>query len=203
MLRIALTGGIGSGKSTVAELFARRGIAIIDADKIAYHLTDTNSAILHELRQQFGDAILFNTGKLDRAQLRRIVFQNYEHKQWLEQLLHPQILQIMQQQIAAVIAPYCIAMIPLLTETKHSIDFIDRVCVVDCPEELQIERASKRDQLTSEQIKRIMAHQSSRQQRQAIADDVIINDGSIAELDKQVEVLHQLYGALHQKASLD
>jgi len=196
MLRVALTGGIGSGKTTAARFFAQQGIPVIDADRIAHELTACGAAGYAAIVEHFGEVVLTAGGQLDRRKLRQVIFNDPAAKHWLEQTLHPLILQIMRQRIDAVTSAYCILIIPLLAETELEIDFIDRVCLVDAPEGLRKQWASQRDQVSPQEITAIIDHQSSREQRLAIADDVIVNDGDLKALEQQVKKLHQKYSAL-------
>lgn len=192
MLRIGLTGGIGSGKSTVAELFASHGIDIIDADLIAHQITAKNSPALDAIIEHFGNSMVDKEGQLNRRALRDIVFNNTNERRWLEQLLHPLIRNEMKKQIAASRSPYCICVIPLLAESK-GIDYIDRALVIDCSIETQIARAKSRDNASDENIQAIIHSQSKQTERLAIADDVIKNEGSLELLKKQVDALHERY----------
>ena len=190
-LTIALTGGIASGKSTVAQLFAEHGITVVDADLIAHQLTEPDSPLLPAITSHFGEGIL-EAGALNRSKLAEIIFQQPAARQWLNQLLHPAIRIEMQRQLNESQSPYSIAVIPLLAEST-GIDFIDRVLVVDIPEALQLERLMNRDKLTqADALLRINA-QASRKQRLAIADDVILNQSDLAALQQQVAQLHQQY----------
>lgn len=191
-LVIGLTGSIGSGKSTVANLFARYGVPIIDADVIARTVTKPGTRAYQAIIERFGQAILNDDQTLDRAYLREIIFTQPEERKWLEALLHPEILQAMQTDIAALQTPYCLAVIPLLLETEAA-NFINRVLVVDIPEDIQLERASLRDNSTIEKIKSIIDTQIGRSERLARADDIINNAGSPDELAQQVDKLHQQY----------
>jgi dephospho-CoA kinase len=192
MIKIGLTGGIGTGKSTLASLFADLGVPIIDADVLAHELTVPGSTALQAIVDHFGAAILKSDGTLDRSQLARLVFNNQSERLWLEQLLHPRIQKEMLRQLMKLNTPYCIVVIPLLAETKN-IHFLDRVLVIDAPESLQIERVQARNQLSTTQIKAILQSQCSREERAAIADDVIINEGSLDKLKQAVRLLHEKY----------
>ncbi|MCE3238998.1 MAG: coaE 1 [Gammaproteobacteria bacterium] len=192
MFTIGLTGGIGSGKSTVADLFKKKGITIIDADHIAHDLTQPGQICFNKIVEIFGKSILLSNKNLDRAQLRRIIFADPAKRQWLEQLLHPLIRAEMQRLILNADSPYCIAVIPLLLETAPN-PIIQRILVIDAPEEQQIARCMTRDHLSEKEIKAIMQTQVTRKQRLAAADDIIHNHNTFAELLPQVEKLHHFY----------
>ena len=192
MLVIGLTGGIGSGKSTVAEMFAKYGAPLLDADKIARELTQKEQPAFLAITQHFKKNILLKDGSLDRKKLREIIFHDTKERHWLEHLLHPLISDVMEKQIKKFKKPYCIAVIPLLLEVKP-LRFIDRILVIDTPEPLQIERTMKRDHLEKSFIVTMMKTQVSRATRLAKADDTIKNEGTIADLVPQVEKLHQFY----------
>ncbi|HEX7045630.1 MAG TPA: dephospho-CoA kinase [Burkholderiales bacterium] len=195
MLRIGLTGGIGSGKSTVAELFARRGVPVVDTDVIAREVVAPGQPAIAEIERAFGREVLDAAGRLDRAALRRRVFDDPAARARLEAILHPRIRAEVERRLAALEAPYCLVVVPLLVETNF-VDLIDRVLVVDADEALQIARTSTRDAVTPEAVERVMAAQASRAERLARADDVIRNDGTLSELEREVERLHARYLAL-------
>lgn len=192
MLVVGLTGGIGSGKSTVADLFAGLGVPVIDTDIIARELVAPGQPALQQIVEQFGDDILLESGELDRGQLAEITFHDSRQRHTLESILHPPIRQEMQRQLEAQQAPYALVIIPLLAETGQT-DQVDRVLVVDCPEQQQITRVQARDQRPPQQIRAIIDSQVSRQQRLDIADDVILNNGDLHELEQQVLQLHHKY----------
>ena len=192
MLVIGLTGGIGSGKSSVARLFAERGIPIIDTDLIARDVTQPNKPAFQRIVEHFGKGILLEDGSLDRAKLRNIIFTHSKQRLWLEHLLHPLIRKEMEQQISHLSAPYCIAVVPLLLEVEFY-SMINRILVVDAPESIQIERVMTRDKIPQNHVEAILKTQANRHDRLARAHDVIINDGILADLIPQVEKLHQLY----------
>lgn len=198
--RIGLTGGIGSGKTTVAQYFSALGIPIIDADEIARYLTSHDPKTLAAITAHFGQTILNPQGQIDRHRLREIVFQHPSEKQWLETLLHPMIFQEIKLKIAQLKSPYVIIVIPLLIETQAR-SLVQRVLVVDCPEDIQLARVTKRDGTDSETINRIIKQQASRTERLTIADDVILNDGSLSVLQEAVQVLHQKYLQLAASSS--
>lgn len=192
MLVIGLTGGIGSGKSTVASIFAEFQIPIIDTDVIARQLVTPGQATLDEIIDAFGDDILLPNKELDRKKLAKISFANPSIRKQLEQILHPKIRLAVEKQLANLDAPYVIIVVPLLAE-KGKYDFIDRVLVVDCEESQQITRTLQRDNRDKDQIQAILKSQASRDQRNAIADDIIENSGDIAALRQSVSKLHKLY----------
>lgn len=195
MLIIGLTGGIGSGKSAAARLFADLGIAVIDADQVARDIVRPGMPALSRIAQEFGPDAVGRDRQLDRKYLRDLVFEDATARRRLEAIMHPLIRTEMFRRAREVTTPYCIFEIPLLIETRQT-DVVDRVLVIDCPEELQIARIRARDQLPDEQIRAIMAAQATRHQRLHHADDVIVNDGSQAALEQQVQALHQKYLAL-------
>jgi len=192
MLKIGLTGGIGSGKSTVAGIFQQQGIPVIDADEIAHELVEPGKPVLEKLAAEFGPRILTHGGELDRKALRNLVFHDPRAKFRLEAIMHPAVFAEMKRQAEKIQAPYCIFAIPLLIETDSQA-LVDRVLVVDCPERLQIERVKERDGLDESLIKRILATQATRQERIAQAHDLIVNTGDLSLLEKQVRDLHQNY----------
>ncbi len=199
-LVVGLTGGIGSGKSTVAALFAALGVTIIDTDVIAREITEVDSDTYQKIIVKFGAAVVTQNKKLDRRALRKFIFDNDEHRRWLEKLLHPLIRESMQQQIELATSPYAIAVIPLLFEGDPN-PLISRVLVVDAPEALQVERTRTRDQHTDDEVKSIMKAQILRFERLARADDVILNDGELADLKPQIEKLHKFYLTLCKPSS--
>ena len=194
-LLIGLTGGIGTGKSTVCKLFAERGVAVIDADAVAKELVALDQPALQAIVQEFGKGIIDAKGRLRRDRLRSIVFSDPERRKRLEKLLHPLILKEMLSRANRAGGPYCILCIPLLVETDQS-SAVDRVLVVDAPQALQIQRVMERDHLTIDEIKAIMHAQASREDRLEAADDVIMNASDMTKLAEQVNALHQKYLAL-------
>lgn len=192
-LVIGLTGGVGSGKSSVAELFAERGIAVIDADALSHRLTAAGGAAIAPIRTAFGAAMLTAEGALDRARMRALVFRDEAAKRKLEAILHPLIAQAAEREKCAARSPYLIHMIPLLIEGGAARARVDRILVVDCPEETQIARVMQRSGLTRTEVEAIMATQVARAERLAHADDIVDNSGSRATLAPQVERLHQRY----------
>ena len=194
MLVVALTGGIGSGKSTVANCFASLGVPIVDSDLIARDCVRAGSVTLQKISEHFGSNILTSSGDLDRKQLRHQIFSDASKRQWLEQLLHPLIHTAIYQHINQCQYHYVIVVIPLLLEVDASQRFVaDRILVVDIAAELQLQRASQRDHQSFEAIQAIMKTQVSRQQRLQIADDIINNNTSLDDLTVQVQQLHQQY----------
>lgn len=192
MFIVGLTGGIGSGKSTVAALFAEKGIAVIDTDQLSRDVTTPGKSALAKIAAYFGPSILDGEGKLNRGRLRTIIFSDENKRKWLEQLLHPLIIDEMHRFAEKSSSPYVIAMIPLLFETE-SIPLIDRILVIDTSEDQQILRTQKRDNLTAEEVKSIISTQIIRNERLQKAHDVIFNDGKIEDLIPQVNKFHELY----------
>ena len=189
---IGLTGGIGSGKSTATDLFMKQGVPVIDADAISRSLTAHQGKALPGIQAVFGNESVCD-GRLNRDYIRDLVFKRPDAKAELEAILHPLILQSIQQQQEVIIEPYAIVDIPLLTELPQFRTLVNRVLVIDSPEALQLERVMSRSGLSLEQIKSIMAQQATRDQRLAIADDVIFNDGDLQNLEQQVIECHQHY----------
>lgn len=195
MLKIGLTGGIGSGKSTVCRLFSELGAPIIDADIIARQLVEPNSPALKKLVRQFGKKILNPDDSLNRAFLRDLVFSDKTKKAQLDQLMHPLIYDEIEKQVKGLDSAYCIIAIPLLLETQQ-MQRVDRIAVVDCNADTQLLRVVSRDHLKPEQVLSIIASQMPRQQRLSFANDVIDNSGSSAQLAEQVKRLHNSYNLL-------
>lgn len=196
---IGLTGGIGSGKTTVANLFANYGIDLIDADIIAREVVAVGSVGLARITEKFGDSILLGDGSLDRSQLRAAIFSDPQLKNWLNQLLHPLIREKMLADIDRASSPYCLLIVPLMIENNLQ-TMTERLLVVDVDQQTQIMRTQQRDNVSLEQIKSILAAQASRQQRLDAADDIICNNGDNQALLTQVAQLHQHYLALAQAA---
>ncbi|MDP1529311.1 MAG: dephospho-CoA kinase [Rhodoferax sp.] len=196
MFTVGLTGGIGSGKSTVADYFAAHGVPVIDTDVIARDLTAPGGAALDAIRAVFGETVMQADGTLDRAALRRRVFADSAARRQLEAILHPRIRQVVRQTLATLTAPYALIVIPLLVETGGYRDVLDRVLVVDCPEDVQIARVMARSGLTHDEVKAILAAQAGRAERLKAADDVLVNTVSPEALRIEVSTLHQRYLAL-------
>lgn len=192
MLIIGLTGGIGSGKSTVTQLFADFSIPIIDADVIAHQITQPNQPALKLIAENISNETINNDGSLNRDKLRALIFSQPHQKQQLENLLHPLVYAEIAAQIAELNTAYCIVSVPLLIETQKT-QMVDRVLVIDCSEQQQIQRVMQRSQLTKAQVHAIMTTQASRAQRQAVADDIIDNSNSFIHLAEQVKKLHNSY----------
>lgn len=191
-LRVGLTGGIASGKSAAAAAFARLGVPVVDADEAAREVTTPGAPALSELAALLPNEPLIVDGRLDRKRLRELMFGDTELRGQVESILHPRILAAMREKIESARGTYVIVAIPLLTEIEGS-DMVDRVLVVDCPEALQVERLKERDHETDAGARRILTAQASRQQRLALADDVIDNSGTLAELEAAVFELHWRY----------
>ncbi len=192
MLVIGLTGGIASGKSTVAKLFADLNVPIIDTDQLAREVVAPNQAAFKAIRDHFGQDILDTTQHLDRKKLRTRIFNDPAERKWLENLLHPLIRDLTAAKLAQIAAPYCMIVIPLLVESAAN-PLIQRILVVDVPRATQKQRLLQRDAATAEQVEQILAAQASREQRLAKADDIIDNSDNIEELKKQIKKLHHCY----------
>ncbi|MEJ2393883.1 MAG: dephospho-CoA kinase [Candidatus Thiodiazotropha sp.] len=195
MLVVALTGGIGSGKSAVSRHLENLGVPVIDADLLAHQLVEPGAPALAEIQAAFGEHLVDNTGRLDRVALRDLVFDKPDERARLEAILHPRIRQAMEEWLASQSAPYAVLVIPLLFETGQS-TLADRVLVVDCDPALQIERVATRDALSETQIRQILDAQVDRETRLRGADDVIENNGSLQSLIEATEAMHRHYLAL-------
>lgn len=191
-LRIGLTGGIASGKSTVAELFAEYGIPVIDTDVVARELVQPGKPALDEIRSTFGDKVFDSGGRLDRKSMRELVFSDALRREELESILHPRIREETVARSNATAGPYQIIVVPLLVGSPIQ-QFMDRILVVDCDEDIQLRRLLARDAENEDQAHRILAAQASRNDRLAIADDVITNDDDLASARSQVDALHSRY----------
>lgn len=189
---VALTGGIGSGKSTVANTFARHGVAVVDADVIARQLVEPGTPALAKIAERFGNEILLASSTLNRAVLREKIFSQPDSKIWLNQLLHPLIRQETQRQLAQATSPYALWVVPLLIENCLQ-DTADRVLVIDVNIETQQARTVARDGISRQQVQDILSAQATREQRLAIADDIIDNSGIALEIELSVDRLHRRY----------
>ena len=198
MLKIGLTGGIGSGKSQVAQYFEQWGATVVDTDLIAHQLSAPGGLAINAIQQSFGAEFISPEGAMDRVKMREYVFAQPEQRQRLEAILHPLILQVTKRQINEAQGCYVVVVVPLLVETGHWLQRVDRVCVVDCDSATQIQRVQARSRLTVEAIERIMNAQVSRQQRLAAADDIILNDAatSLATLEERAWKCHSYWQKL-------
>jgi dephospho-CoA kinase len=192
--RVGLTGGIASGKTTVANFFAELGVPIIDTDLLAREVVAPGTPLLAEIAAHFGTGILAADGSLDRRKLRERAFAAPAERRWLEERTHPAIRKLTDQRCAAATGPYSIVAIPLLVETQGAERF-DRVLVVDCDPESQLARLMARDGIDRDAAQRMLSAQASRQQRLSVADDVIHNEGDLGALRHQVQQLHHAYVA--------
>lgn len=190
---IGLTGGIGSGKTMVANMFAELGARIVDTDEVARNLTVSGGAAIESIRKEFGERFIAQDGAMNRSLMRELVFSNPDERLKLEAILHPLIRKVSLELAEAATGIYVIFVNPLLVELPIWHGMGTRILVVDCPEELQIERVMKRNNMSREQVEAIMATQATRRQRLAVADDVIINDRSMEEIWKEVVILHEKY----------
>jgi dephospho-CoA kinase len=200
-LRIGLTGGIASGKSTVTKRFAELGVPVMDADVVSRSVVEPGKLGLAQVVQRFGAGVLDADGRLDRRALRNLIFKDSSLRQALDAILHPLIRAQMEREAAAAKGPYVVMAIPLLVESGGSAKRVDRVLVVDAEETLQIQRLQARDGSSAEQARAILASQASRAARLGEADDVLSNTGTVAELRQAVDRLHEQYLQLAQTSS--
>ena len=194
---VGLTGGIGSGKSAAAERFGALGIAVVDADVESRRVVEPGEAALDAIATRFGTEVLDHDGRLDRARLRERVFQDADQRRWLEQLLHPLINRRMAEQLRDAASPYAVLVNPLMRGRDPR---AKRILVIDVPEALQVRRTMVRDGVDEAQARAVLAAQIDRRQRRAFADDVIVNDGTLAELRTAVDALHERYLRLAAQA---
>jgi dephospho-CoA kinase len=197
-LRIGLTGGIASGKSTVTQRFTELGVPVIDADVSARNVVERGKPGLEQIVRRFGPGVLDAHGNLDRPALRALIFNDSGSRQALDAILHPLIRADMEQQAAAATGPYLVMAIPLLVEGGRAHDRVDRVLVVDVDEALQLQRVQARDGCSETHARAILASQASREARLAAADDVLRNSGSVADLRQAVDRLHEKFLHLAQ-----
>ena len=192
MFVLGITGGIGSGKTAVTDIFSELNIDVIDADIASRKAVEKGSSSLKEIEDHFGSEIILNDGNLDRQKLREVIFDKEEEKDWLEKLLHPQILKIINSELAESRTSYTILVSPLLFETGQY-KLCSRTLLVDVEEKLQIARASKRDNVSEEQIKSIIEAQMPRSEKITLANDIVTNNGTLEDLRKEIISLHNNY----------
>ncbi len=192
MLRIGLTGGIGSGKSSAAAMFARRGVPVIDADEIAKQLVAPGQPAYERIIQRFGKEIVDDDGYIDRGRLRRHVFDDPSSRRELEAILHPRVRRQIQRQLRVLRAPYCVIVIPLIFEANQQ-DLVDRILVIDAAEDTQVQRVAARSSLADDEIRKIIAAQIGRNVRLRQAHDVITNEGELEQLEERVDAFHTRY----------
>lgn len=203
VLKIGLTGGIGSGKSKVADFFKSWGATIIDTDVIAHELTAPGGAAIGPIRHQFGAGVIATDGSLDRKAMRELVFHDAQSRLQLEAILHPMIGQVTHAQAQDAKGCYLVFVVPLLIESGRWRDKVDRICVVDCDSATQIARVKARSGLTQQAIERIMSVQVGREARLAAADDIVLNDGdtTLDELRARSRALHEAWCYLAARRS--
>ena len=192
---VVLTGGIAAGKTAVSDLFAQRSVPVIDTDQIAHEIVEPGQPALEQIAEAFGPEYLGADGRLDRKKMRNAIFSSPQQKTRLESILHPAIVAEADRRIAQIDAPWCILVVPLLTETSL-LPRIDRVLVVDVEESMQVERVMARDKISQQQARSILAVQTSRRQRLALADDILDNSGSLDQLKTAVNELQRNYTTL-------
>ncbi|MFL2754074.1 MAG: dephospho-CoA kinase [Gammaproteobacteria bacterium] len=192
MFIVGVTGGIGSGKTAVTDIFSKLDIDIVDADLASRKAVLKGSPSLKKIKEKFGEDILLEDGNLNRARLRKIIFEDSSEKDWLENLLHPQILEIIKSELKESKSSYKVLVSPLLFETGQ-FQLCHRTLLIDVSEEEQIIRTTKRDKVTSDQVKKIINSQMSREDKIKIADDVVTNEGSLDDLEEKIRALHSSY----------
>lgn len=192
MFIVGVTGGIGSGKTAVTDIFSKLDIDIVDADLASRKAVLKGSPSLKKIKEKFGEDILLKDGNLNRARLRKIIFEDRSEKDWLENLLHPQILEIIKSELEESKSSYKVLVSPLLFETGQ-FQLCHRTLLIDVSEEEQIIRTTKRDKVTSDQVKKIINSQMSREDKIKIADDVVTNEGSLDDLEEKIRALHSSY----------
>jgi dephospho-CoA kinase len=190
---VVVTGGIGSGKTAVSDLLAECGAAVVDTDVIARRLTAAGGEAMPHLVAHFGPGIAAADGSLDRERMRALAFENPAARKTLEDVLHPMIRAQAYRQVEAAAAPYVVLVVPLLVESGAYRDIADRILVVDCPEDIQVERTMRRSGLDRAQVEGILRAQASRAERLALADDVVVNDGGLDDLAAAVRRLNAQY----------
>jgi len=191
-LVIGITGGIGSGKTAVSDRFKALGITVVDADVASRVVVEPGRPALAAIAEHFGSAALNDDGTLNRAELRKRVFADPDERRWLERLTHPLINEYLREELTKAESPYAILVSPLLAETGQS-RFCQRILVIDVPIDIQVERTMSRDANDESQVRAIIAAQASREERLALADDVIVNDQGLEHIDAEVERLHRMY----------
>ena len=189
---VGLTGGIGSGKSAAANFFVELGVELIDADDLAKNVLNKNSKGYELFINEFGEQYLDNDKNIDRGLLRKTIFNDFDKKNKLENIIHPQVRSGIEEFIRTSKSDYCIVVVPLIYETRSS-SYYDRILVIDCDEEIQINRSAIRDNTENKEIKKIISKQASREERLSIADDVILNNRTLDSLKEEVIKLHKKY----------
>lgn len=189
---VGLTGGIGSGKSAAANFFVELGVDLIDADDLAKNVLNKNSKGYELFINEFGEQYLDNDKNIDRDLLRKTIFNDFDKKNKLENIIHPQVRSGIEEFIRTSKSDYCIVVVPLIYETRSS-SYYDRILVIDCDEEIQINRSAIRDNTENKEIKKIISKQASREERLSIADDVILNNRTLDSLKEEVIKLHKKY----------
>lgn len=198
---VGLTGGIGSGKSTVANLFAELNIPIIDTDQISHQLTQTNGAAIPAIKAEFGESFIDTDNSLDRAKMRQLVFSDATARLKLENILHPLILKQARSLAVSIQAPYVLVVVPLLFETANYLEWLHHTVTVDCAETTQISRASKRTGMNESAVRAIMSQQMPRSERQKLAADTILNEGTLDDLRMQIAQLNNRYLELAKRSN--
>ena len=192
---IGLIGGIASGKSQASQYFRELGIEVIDTDQVARDLVAKRTSLLQKITAHFGGTLLLASGELDRSALRALIFKDQEAKRWLENLLHPVIRETVAERVSHSKSPYCIVAIPLL-KRREDYPFLKRILAIETPEDLQIQRLQKRDQIDPDLAKKMVDQQPSNAERRAIADDIIVNYTDLSHLEREIQRFHVQYSQL-------
>lgn len=198
---IGLTGGIGSGKSIAAHYFSELGVPVIDADDVAKKLCNSKNIGFEKIKERFGEAVLDSDGEISRKKLRKIIFENSMERLWLENYLHPLISEAILNWVKQLSNGYCIVVVPLLLETDFK-NYVDRILVIEASKEIKIKRAILRDEVHQDEIEKILSAQLSSEERLAMTDDIIFNEGNLAELRDKVLKMHLFYVGLANKKGI-
>jgi dephospho-CoA kinase len=200
MLKIGLTGGIGSGKTTASNIFSGLGVAIIDADVIAHQVLAINQPAFAETIQLFGKEILDSSGHIDRGILRKLIFENLEKRSALEQIIHPRVRATIEEETASLQADYCLIVIPLLIESNMH-DLVDRILVITANPDMRINRIQQRDKTSLDDVQKIIAAQINEKERLSCADDILTNNNDVLSLERDIRMLHEKYQELAKSIS--
>lgn len=200
MLKVGLTGGIGSGKTTASNIFSRLGVPIIDADVIAHQVLTINQPAFAETIRLFGEAILDSSGHIDRGILRNLIFENLEKRSALEQIIHPRVRAAIEEETTSLQGDYCLIVIPLLIESNMQ-DLVDRILVITADPDIRINRIQQRDKTSLDHVQKIIDAQIDEKERLSCADDILVNNNDVLNLENDINVLHKKYQGLAKSVS--